>query len=102
GQSHPAEEYFDCWSALGRARAGAPGIFGRCAAGPRRFLFQRRDPASAADAISTRPGPRRPARPGRPQSSLEGGSHDVTGFWWKSLLVAIASFSYLAHGVEQT
>jgi hypothetical protein len=33
---------------------------------------------------------------------MEGGSHDVTGLWWKSLLVAIASFAYLAHGVEQT
>jgi len=32
---------------------------------------------------------------------VEGGSHDVTGLWWKSLLVAIASFAYLAHGVEQ-
>jgi hypothetical protein len=26
----------------------------------------------------------------------------VTGLWWKSLLLAIASFAYLTHGVEQT
>jgi hypothetical protein len=32
---------------------------------------------------------------------MEGGPHDVTGLWWKSLLVAIASFVYLAHGVGQ-
>ena len=26
----------------------------------------------------------------------------MTGLWWKSLLLAIASFAYLTHGVEQT
>src|SRR5712692_7583719 len=33
---------------------------------------------------------------------MQGGSQDVKGLWWKSLVVALASFAYLARGVEQT
>ena len=33
---------------------------------------------------------------------MEGGPHDVSGLGWKSLLVAVASFAYLAYGVART
>jgi 4-amino-4-deoxy-L-arabinose transferase-like glycosyltransferase len=32
---------------------------------------------------------------------LEGGSYDVSGLWWKSLLVAVISFAFFAYGVGQ-